>query len=178
MNLTERLRMQDPYTVLGVSRNASEDEIKNAYHKLAKKYHPDLNPGNEAAAAKMKEINVAYDQIKNPEAYRQQSYYQQNSGSYRTYGDFYANDFAEFFRRAAEQQQRQQYTQNGNNQYQYSYTTTPKNGIAKLIRFGLTFLLLSFLLRACFGGFSLFNYSNYDSNYNGGNGYPTETYYY
>ena len=62
----------DPYSVLGVSPNASDDDIKAAYRKLAKKYHPDLNPGNEAAAKKMNEINAAYDQIKNPQP--QQSY--------------------------------------------------------------------------------------------------------
>lgn len=58
--------MNDPYSVLGVSKNASEDEIKRAYRQLAKKYHPDLNPGDPEAARKMNEINAAYEQIKNP----------------------------------------------------------------------------------------------------------------
>ena len=57
--------MRDPYEVLGVDRNASDDEIKNAYRKLAKKYHPDLNPGDEVAAEKMNEVNAAYDAIRN-----------------------------------------------------------------------------------------------------------------
>ena len=58
--------MNDPYSVLGVSKDASEDEIKRAYRRLAKKYHPDLNPGDPEAARKMNEINAAYEQIKNP----------------------------------------------------------------------------------------------------------------
>ncbi len=59
--------MNDPYKVLGVSPNASDDEIKAAYRRLAKKYHPDLNPGDAEAARKMNEVNAAYDRIKNPQ---------------------------------------------------------------------------------------------------------------
>lgn len=57
--------IQDPYKVLGLSQGASEEEVTKAYRKLAKKYHPDLNPGDETAAKKMSEINAAYEQIKN-----------------------------------------------------------------------------------------------------------------
>ncbi len=52
--------MMDPFQVLGVSQNATEEDIKSAYHKLAKKYHPDLHPGDKQAEAKMKEVNEAY----------------------------------------------------------------------------------------------------------------------
>lgn len=50
----------DPFSVLGVSSSATEDEIKSAYRKLAKKYHPDLNPGDKYAEEKMREVNEAY----------------------------------------------------------------------------------------------------------------------
>lgn len=58
--------MRDPYSVLGVSRDATDEQIKNAYRELARKYHPDHydgNPLSDLAQEKMKEINEAYDQI-------------------------------------------------------------------------------------------------------------------
>lgn len=75
--------ISDPYKVLGVSPNASDDEIKAAYRRLAKKYHPDLNPGDEHAAQMMNEINAAYDQIKNPQP---QNDYSSSGGAYGGYG--------------------------------------------------------------------------------------------
>lgn len=58
---------RDLYEVLEVQKGASEDEIKRAYRKLAKKYHPDLNPGDKTAEAKMKEVNAAYEVLSDAE---------------------------------------------------------------------------------------------------------------
>ena len=59
--------MKNPYSVLGVSKNATDEEVKNAYHELARKYHPDNypddNPLKELASEKMQEINEAYEKI-------------------------------------------------------------------------------------------------------------------
>lgn len=60
--------MRDPYEVLGVSREATEQEVTTAYRKLAKKYHPDVNPNDADAQKKMADINVAYDEIKSGRA--------------------------------------------------------------------------------------------------------------
>ncbi len=58
---------KDYYQVLGVDRNASEKDIKQAYRRLARKYHPDINPGDKSAEAKFKEINAAHEVLSNPE---------------------------------------------------------------------------------------------------------------
>jgi DnaJ-class molecular chaperone len=58
---------KDYYEILGVGRNASEKEIKQAYRSLARKHHPDINPGDKSAEAKFKEINAAYEVLSNPE---------------------------------------------------------------------------------------------------------------
>lgn len=58
---------KDPYAVLGVSRGASDDEIRKAYRKLARKYHPDVNAGNKEAEERFKEISAANDILSDPE---------------------------------------------------------------------------------------------------------------
>lgn len=87
--------IDDPYKVLGVSRNATPEEIKRAYRKKAKEYHPDLHPNDPTAARKMNEVNEAYDMLTNPEKYasRQQQQRQQGQqqGGYSTQQGGYSN---------------------------------------------------------------------------------------
>ena len=84
--------IDDPYKVLGLERGASDEEVKRAYRRLAKKYHPDLNPGDAEAARKMQEINAAYEQIKNPasagQSQQQSGGYQDPFGGYDPFGGF------------------------------------------------------------------------------------------
>src|SRR5882672_203410 len=61
------MAQKDLYHALGVSRTASADDIKKAYRKLARKYHPDINPGNKAAEERFKEISIAHDVLSDPE---------------------------------------------------------------------------------------------------------------
>jgi molecular chaperone DnaJ len=99
--------IDDPYKVLGLSPDASDDEVKQAYRRLAKQYHPDRNPGDAAAAKKMQEINAAYEQIKNPD--KGPSGYgssQTGYGNSQGYGGY--DPFGGAWQRAWEQQARQQ----------------------------------------------------------------------
>ena len=84
--------IEDPYKILGVSPQATDEEIKAAYRKLAKQYHPDRNPGDAEAAKKMQQINAAYEQIKNPEKAARngggQGYGGQSYGGYDPFGGF------------------------------------------------------------------------------------------
>ena len=62
---------RDYYEVLGVDRNVSEADLKKAYRKLAKQYHPDMNPNNQEAEAKFKEVNEAYAVLSDPQKKQQ-----------------------------------------------------------------------------------------------------------
>ncbi|MGI6238644.1 MAG: DnaJ domain-containing protein [Christensenellales bacterium] len=99
--------MSDPFKVLGVSQNASEDEIKAAYRTLAKKYHPDVNQGSASSEAKMKEINEAYAEAmkikRSGGTYTgaqsggaSQGYGQQQRGGYGGFEDFGFGGFGGF----------------------------------------------------------------------------------
>lgn len=73
--------VDDPYKVLGISRDATKEEIKKAYRARAKEYHPDLHPDDPQAAEKMNEINEAYDMLNNPEKYKKRAREEQTRGA-------------------------------------------------------------------------------------------------
>jgi len=94
----------DYYKILGISKNATDAEIKKAYRKLARKYHPDLNPNDKVAEKKFKEINEANEVLSDPEKRKK----------YDKYGKDWKH--ADEFEKARKQQS---YAHN-NNQYEYS----------------------------------------------------------
>ncbi len=92
-------RTKDFYEILGVNKNASQDEIKKAFRKLARKYHPDLNPGDKVAEQKFKEINEAYTILSDPK--KRAEYDQFGTSSFTAGGPafegFRAYDFKDTF---------------------------------------------------------------------------------
>ena len=78
---------KDYYSILGVEKSASDDEIKSAYRKLAKKYHPDLNKDNPQAAERFKEINEAYEVLSD----------KQKRSNYDQFGSADGANFSDFF---------------------------------------------------------------------------------
>ncbi len=90
--------MKDPYLTLGISRGASDAEIKKAYRTQCKRWHPDLNPGNPQAEEKFKEVQAAYDAITKGEpqnSFAQGGAYQQGYGAGNPYaqrGTHYGNN--------------------------------------------------------------------------------------
>jgi DnaJ-class molecular chaperone len=103
------MEYRDYYSILGVNKKASEKEIKSAYRKLARKYHPDVNPGDKSAEAKFKEINEAHAVLTDPERRRKydtlgpdwekrmQSRARPGATTYTTGGTAGTADFSDFF---------------------------------------------------------------------------------
>src|SRR6266852_8967983 len=100
----------DYYGALGISRDAKADEIRKVYRKLARKHHPDLNPGDKAAEERFKKVQEAYDVLSDPkkkQMYDQVGFYSENGmpgggggtqGSNMGFGGF---DFSDMFNRGA-----------------------------------------------------------------------------
>jgi curved DNA-binding protein len=101
------MEYKDYYQILGVTKNADESEIKRAYRRLARQYHPDKNPGNQAAENKFKDINEAYEVLGDAQ---NRAKYDQLGHNYHRYRQMGGNpqdfDFSEWFGRSGQGGQR------------------------------------------------------------------------
>jgi len=91
--------VENPYRVLGIPEGASQEEIKKAYRKKAKEYHPDLHPNDPTVTQKMSEVNEAYDMLMNPEKYakQRQSQHSSSQGYGGWQGDFGGFGYGGFY---------------------------------------------------------------------------------
>ncbi|MEM5793364.1 MAG: molecular chaperone DnaJ [Candidatus Aenigmatarchaeota archaeon] len=89
---------RDYYEILGVNRNASQEDIKRAYRQLARKYHPDVNPGNKEAEEKFKEINEAFEVLGDPEKRAQYDQFGHSAFGPEDLGGFKGFSFDDLFR--------------------------------------------------------------------------------
>jgi len=101
--------MADPYETLGVAKTATEDEIRAAYRKLAKQYHPDLNPGKPEAEERFKAISTAYDLLSDPQKRARFDRGEIDATGQETRPQYSAAQEREFYRRYADQAGRTKY---------------------------------------------------------------------
>ena len=141
----------DPYRILGVSESAGDEEVTAAYRRLARKYHPDLNGGSAEAEEKMKELNTAYELIRDRRAgkatgkngsgedpFRTGGFYGYGTGNPYGYGEGRGSEGGTFFTG---------YGPFGS--FRVYRTARPKRRGFSLFRFLLALLLLSALMRGC-----------------------------
>lgn len=170
--------MENLYNILGVSQNASQDEIKKAYRNLAFKYHPDRNQGSKEAEDKLKEINAAYTVLGDPVQRRQydssgfnaNSSYQRRSGYNGYYGQSggyrgadssdsrYYSNYEEAFRQAYNSST--QNTYKTYSQYESEPTVSMGRGVYKLVA-GIiltVFGLFSLVITMWFGYLKLLSF--------------------